>query len=55
MPATEELTEPVLVGWKELLADLISENRTITCEHSLTAAIALFHGHTIATRNKRHF
>jgi len=54
-PATEELTEPVLVRWKELLADLKDKNRTMTCEDSLIAATALFHGHTIATHNKRHF
>ena len=54
-PATEELTEPVLVRWKELLAELKSRNRTITCEDSLIAATALFHGHTVATHNKRHF
>lgn len=53
--ATEELTEQVLVRWKELLADLKSKNRTITCEDSLIAATALFHGHIIATHNKRHF
>ena len=55
MPATEELTEPVLVRWKELLAELKARNRTMTCEDSLIAATALFHGHTIATHNKRHF
>jgi predicted nucleic acid-binding protein len=54
-PATEELTEPVLVRWKELLADLKSKNRTMTCEDSLIAATALFHGHILATHNKRHF
>jgi len=54
-PATEELTEPVLVRWKELLADLKVKNRTMTCEDSLIAATALFYGHTVATRNKRHF
>ena len=54
-PATEELTEPVLVRWKELLADLKVKNRTMTCEDSLIAATALFHGHAVATRNKRHF
>src|SRR6058998_3583121 len=43
-PATEHLTEPVLVRWKELLADLKSRNRTATCEDSLIAATALFHG-----------
>ena len=54
-PATEELTEPVLVRWKQLLADLKSKNRTMTCEASLIAATALFHGHTVATHNPRHF
>jgi toxin FitB len=54
-PATEELTEPVLVRWKRLLAELKVKNRTMTCEDSLIAATALFHGHTVATRNKRHF
>jgi hypothetical protein len=54
-PATEELSEPVLVRWKELLADLKASHRTMTCEDSLIAATALFHGHTVATRNKRHF
>ena len=54
-PATEELTEPVLIRWKELLADLKVKNRTMTCEDSLIAATALFHGHTVATHNKRHF
>jgi predicted nucleic acid-binding protein len=54
-PATEELTEPVLVRWKKLLADLKVKNRTMTCEDSLIAATALRHGHTIATHNKRHF
>jgi hypothetical protein len=53
--ATEELTEPVLVRWKELLANLKVKNRTMTCEDSLIAATALFHGHTLATHNKRHF
>jgi len=54
-PATEPLTEQVLVRWKELLADLKARNRTMTCEDSLIAATALFHGHTVATHNKRHF
>ena len=54
-PATEELTEPVLVRWKELLADLKLKSRTMTCEDSLMAATALFHGHTMTTHNKRHF
>jgi predicted nucleic acid-binding protein len=54
-PATENVTEAVLVRWKELLADLKMKNRTMTCEDSLIAATALFHGHTVATHNKRHF
>ena len=54
-PATEELTEPILVRWKELLAELKIKNRTMTCEDSLIAATALFHGYTVATHNKRHF
>jgi hypothetical protein len=53
--ATEELSEPVLIRWKELLADLKAKNRTMACEDSLIAATALFHGHTVATHNKRHF
>ena len=54
-PATEELTEPVLIRWKGLLADLKNKNRTMTCEDSMIAATALFHGHPVATHNKRHF
>ena len=54
-PATEELTEPVLIKWKELLSKLKTKNRTMTCEDSLIAATALFHGHIVATHNKRHF
>jgi toxin FitB len=54
-PAPEELSEPVLVRWKELLADLKVKNRTMTCEDSLIAAMALYHGHTVATHNQRHF
>jgi hypothetical protein len=53
--ATEELSEPVLIRWKQLLADLKVKNRTMACEDSLIAATALFHGHTVATHNKRHF
>lgn len=52
---TEQLTEPLLVRWKELLVDLKRRNRTMTCEDSLIAATALFHGHTLATHNQRHF
>ena len=54
-PATEQVTEPIIVRWKELLADLKEQKRTMTCEDSLIAATALFHGHTLATHNKRHF
>jgi predicted nucleic acid-binding protein len=54
-PATEDLTEPVLVRWKELLAELKVKNRTMTCEDSLIAATALQQGHIVATHNKRHF
>jgi len=54
-PATEELSEQVLVRWKELLAELKAKNRTMTCEDSLIAATALYHNDTIATHNKRHF
>jgi len=54
-PATEELTEPVLIRWKRLLADLKVKNRTLTCEDSLMAATALFHSHIVATHNQRHF
>jgi len=54
-PATEPLTEPVLVRWRELLSELKASNRTMTCEDSLIAATALFHGHTVVTHNKRHF
>ncbi len=54
-PATEELNEPVLVRWKELVAELKLKNRTMTCEDSLIAATALYRGHTVATHNKRHF
>ncbi len=53
--ATEELTEPVLVRWKELLVELKRKNRTMTCEDSLIAATALYHHHVVATHNRRHF
>ena len=53
-PATEELTEPVLIRWKQLLAELKAKKRTMTCEDSLLAATALYHGHTLATHNQRH-
>lgn len=50
-----QLTEPVLERWKELLIDLKTRNCTMTCEDSLIAATALFHRHTVAAHNKRHF
>ena len=53
--ATEPLTEPILIRWKELLSELKQKNRTMTCEDSLIAATALFYGHTVATQNTRHF
>jgi hypothetical protein len=53
--ATEDLTEPVLVRWKSLLIELRQINRTMTCEDSLIAATALYHGHVVATHNIRHF
>lgn len=54
-PATEELSEAVLVRWKELLAELKAKKRSMSCEDPLIAATALYHGHTLATRNTRHF
>lgn len=54
-PATEALSEGVLVRWKELLAELKRKNRTMTCEDSLIAATALWRGHAVATHNTRHF
>ena len=53
--ATEQLTEPTLVRWKELISELKAKNRTMTCEDSLIAATALFQGHVVATHNRRHF
>ena len=53
--ATEPLTEPTLVRWKQLLSELKARNRAMSCEDSLIAATALFHGHVVATHNRRHF
>jgi hypothetical protein len=53
--ATDELTLPVLIRWKQLLRHLRDVNRTMTCEDSLIAATALCHGHTVVTHNVRHF
>ena len=54
-PATEDLSEGVLVRWKELLAELKAKKRTMSCEDSLIAATALHQGHIVATHNRRHF
>ena len=35
-------------------SELKAKNRTMTCEDSLIAAIALHHSHTIVTRNLSH-
>ena len=35
--------------------ELKTKNRTMTCEDSLIAATALFHGHALVTLNHRHF
>ena len=53
--ATEPLDEPVLVRWKQLLAELKAKNRTVSCEDSLIAATALHFNHTILTSNTAHF
>ena len=53
--STEPPDESVLLRWKQLLSDLKSQNRTLTCEDSLIAATALQHGHTILTHNPAHF
>jgi predicted nucleic acid-binding protein len=45
----------ILVRWKQLLAELKSVNRTMTCEDSLLAATCLVHGFVMATNNVRHF
>jgi predicted nucleic acid-binding protein len=55
LPVTEELSEAVLVRWKKLLLELKRKNRTMTCEDSLIAATAPYHGHVVATHNTRHF
>jgi toxin FitB len=53
--STEELSVPILIRWKQLLTDLKRANRTMTCEDSLIAATALYHGHIVVTGNVRHF
>ena len=49
------INEPVLVEWKQLLADLKGRQRTISCEDSLIAATALQHRLRIVTTNPRDF
>jgi toxin FitB len=45
----------ILVRWKQLLAELKTVNRTMTCEDSLLAATCLVHGLVMVTNNVRHF
>jgi predicted nucleic acid-binding protein len=45
----------VLIRWKQLLAELKSVNRTLTCEDSLLAATCLANDFVMATNNVRHF
>jgi predicted nucleic acid-binding protein len=45
----------VLIRWKQLLAELKSVNRTMTCEDSLLAATCLANDFVMATNNTRHF
>jgi predicted nucleic acid-binding protein len=45
----------VLIRWKQLLSELKSVNRTLTCEDSLLAATCLAHDFIMATNNVRHF
>jgi toxin FitB len=49
------LDADVLIRWKQLLAELKSVNRTMTCEDSLLAATCLANGFVMATNNVRHF
>ena len=54
-PAWTRIVVPARGTGVYCLADLKVKNRMMTCEDSLIAATALFHGHTVATHNKRHF
>jgi predicted nucleic acid-binding protein len=45
----------VLIRWKQLLSELKSVNRTMTCEDSLLAATCLANDFVMATNNVRHF
>jgi len=47
--------EDVLVRWKQLLRDLKTARKTMTCEDTLIAATALQHDLTVVTRNTSHF
>lgn len=49
------ITEPVLVRWKRLLAELKASGRVMSCEDSLLAAHALELGFGVATLNAAHF
>lgn len=52
---TLPISVPVLVRWKQLIAELKKKKRTMSCEDSLIAATALHLGYTVVTRNVRHF
>jgi len=45
----------VLIRWRQLLSELKSVNRTLTCEDSLLAATCLANDFVMATNNVRHF
>ena len=45
----------VLIWWRQLLSELKSVNRTLTCEDSLLAATCLANDFVMATNNVRHF
>ncbi len=50
-----DIDEQTIVEWKNLIKDLKTQNRTITCEDSLIAATSRQHNLTIVTKNVRHF
>lgn len=41
--------------WAKLLAELRTAGQTMSITDSMIAATALFHGHTMVTRNHRDF
>ena len=49
------ITEPILIRWKRLLAELKRSGRVMSCEDSLLAAHALELGFGVATLNAVHF